>query len=159
MNNSNKQHYIIRCGDGQNFLNSKYPYWGVKRGRNNCIKSMVNKFKCGDILWFLTNKNSGGNIIGMAKYINCYDKQDETLFNINTFSNEEMGWNGNNEWDIQINYCNLFNIHKQNLKITISGGAIILKYDTWKDRLPDLDLEKHYNNFIFYSEPSKYIKN
>lgn len=159
MNTSSNQHYIIRCGDGKNFLNSNYPYWGVKRGKNNCIKSMVKKFKSGDILWFITNKNSGGRIIGMAEYINFYDRQDETLVNINTFSNEEMGWDGNNEWDIQINYCNLFHTIKQDIKIIISCGAIILKYDTWRERLPDLDLIKHYNNYIFYSQPSKYSKN
>lgn len=28
-----KQHWIIRVNNGENFRNSKYPFWGVKRGR------------------------------------------------------------------------------------------------------------------------------
>jgi len=45
-----QQHWIIRVQDGGNFRNSKYPFWGVKRGKNNCIKTIVNnKFKKGDI--------------------------------------------------------------------------------------------------------------
>ena len=35
-----QQHWIFRVGDGENFRNSKYPFWGVKRGRGNwCQKN------------------------------------------------------------------------------------------------------------------------
>ena len=37
-----------------NFKNSKYPFWGVKSGKNNSIKGTVKKIKEGDILWFFT---------------------------------------------------------------------------------------------------------
>jgi hypothetical protein len=40
-----RKHWIIRVNDGDNFRNSKYPFWGVKRGKNNCIKTIVEKMK------------------------------------------------------------------------------------------------------------------
>lgn len=47
---SNKQIWIIRVNDGENFRNSKYPFWGVKLGKNGNIKTIVKKIKKGDIL-------------------------------------------------------------------------------------------------------------
>ena len=61
MSSSQEQkHWLIRVQDGENFRNSKYPCWGVKRGNQDCIKTIVNKFKKGDILWFMTSKKYGG---------------------------------------------------------------------------------------------------
>ena len=52
--------------DGVNFCNSKFPFWGVKRGKGGCIKSIVKKIKKGDILWFMTSKKYEGKVIGMS---------------------------------------------------------------------------------------------
>ena len=38
-----KKFWIIRVKDGENFRNSKFPFWGVKRGKNGCIKTVVKK--------------------------------------------------------------------------------------------------------------------
>ena len=38
-----KNFWIIRVKDGENFRNSKFPFWGVKRGKNGCIKTVVKK--------------------------------------------------------------------------------------------------------------------
>ena len=37
--------WIIRVQDGENFINSKYPFWGVKRGNGGGIKTIVSKLK------------------------------------------------------------------------------------------------------------------
>ena len=40
---SEQKIWIIRVNDGENFHNSKFPFWGVKRGRGGCIKTIVKK--------------------------------------------------------------------------------------------------------------------
>ena len=87
-------HWIFRVNNGDNFRNSKYPFWGVKRGKNGCIKTIVTKIKPGDILWFMTSKVFGGRLIGMGEYCEFYDRNDEPLLHINTKTNEEQGWKG-----------------------------------------------------------------
>lgn len=146
--------WIIRVSDGKNLKNSKYPFWGVKRGRGGSFKTIVKKFKSGDILCFLTSKSYGGKIIGMAEYTKFYDREDEPLIKINTFSNSEQNWEGDDAWDIQIHYKNFYDTEKQNFKAIIQCSGVILDYDTYKDRGDGLpDLLKHYKNFVFYAEP------
>ena len=98
--------WILRVGDGENLRNSKYPFWGVKRGKNGSIKSIVTKMLIGDILCFMTSKQYGGKIIGMCEYTGFYDRKDEPLLQINTKSNLEQQWTGDDSWDIQIHYNN-----------------------------------------------------
>ena len=146
------KHWIIRVKDGENFRNSKYPFWGVKRGNNGCIKTIINKINKGDILWFMTSKKHEGKLIGMSEYTCCYDREDEPLINIHTCSNAEQNWKGEEDWSIQIHYQNLYNTEKQNIKATIQCGGTILEYETFKDRgLPNL--YNHYNNYKYYAEP------
>ncbi len=153
---SEPTHWIIRVADGVNLRNSKMPFWGVKRGRSGCIKTIVGSMKPGDILWFLTSKPHGGKLIGMAEYVKFYDRADEPLLPIHTASNEEQGWIGDDDWDIQIHYCNLYDTNKQNITACIQCPATILSYDTFKDKI-DGDLYQHYAGYKFYAEP-KYIK-
>jgi hypothetical protein len=150
----NKNHWIIRVNDGVNFKNSKYPFWGVKRGRHNCIKTIISKINKGDILWFLTSKNHGGKFIGMSEFTNYYDSLDEPLLKINTFTNIEQNWIGFDKWDIQIHYKNLYIIENQNIMACIQCGATILLYETFKNKIKD-NLYIHYNNFKFYRDPIK----
>ena len=149
------QHWIIRVNDGKNFLNSKFPFWGVKRGKGGCIKTFVKKIKLGDILWFMTSKNYGGKIIGMSEYTGFYDRNDEPLLQINTKTNEEQNWIGDALWDIQLHYCNLYYTEKQNIIRYIQCGGTILEYKTFKDKIDgnDKDLYEHYKNFKFYALP------
>ena len=145
-------HWLIRVQDGENFKNSKYPFWGVKRGNNNSIKTIVNKIKKGDILWFMTSKIYGGQLIGMAEYKCYYDRHEEPIILIHTYSNKEQNWKGEDDWSIQIHYEHLYNTEKQNIKAIIQCGGIILEYETFKDKgLPDL--YDHYNKFKIYAEP------
>jgi len=107
--------WIIRVNDGENFRNSKFPFWGVKRGKGGCIKTIVKKIKNGDILCFMTSKKYGGKIIGMSEYRGFYDRVDEPLIQLHTKTNEEQNWKGDEEWDIQIHYCNLYITERQNI--------------------------------------------
>jgi len=152
METQSPNHWIVRVKDGKNFRNSKYTFWGVKRGKNGCIKSIVKKIKKGDILWFLTSKPYGGKFIGMAEYFEFYDRMDEPLLKINTLSNEDQQWEGTEEWNIQIHYRNLYNTEKQNIEACIQNSAIILEYEKFKDKIKG-DLLKHYKNFKYYAEP------
>lgn len=146
------KHWIFRVNNGDNFRNSIYPFWGVKRGKGGCVKTIISKINQGDILWFLTSKEFGGRFIGMGEYSGFYDRINEPLFNINTKTNEEQGWKGTELWDIQIHYRNLYITEKQNITACIPCAATILKYETFKHKI-DSDLYEHYKNYKFYSEP------
>lgn len=146
----NKNHWIIRVNDGENFRNSKYPFWGVKRGGGS--KTTVSKIIIGDILWFMTSKPFGGKIIGMAEYTGFYDRNDEPLIQINTMTNEQQNWKGDDKWDIQIHYKNLYITEKQNITGCIQCAGNILAYDKFKNKING-DLHEHYKNFIYYAEP------
>ena len=145
-----KKFWIIRVNDGENFRNSIFPFWGVKRGRSGCIKTIVKKIKNGDILWFITSKKYGGKIIGMSEYCGFYDRDDEPLIQINTKTNEEQNWTGYEKWDIQIHYCNLYITERQNITGCIQCSATILEYETFKHKING-DLYEHYKNYKFYA--------
>jgi hypothetical protein len=151
-------HWIIRVSDGINFKKSKYPFWGVKR--KGGIKCLVEQMKKGDILWFLTNKTYGGIFIGMAEFVCFYDRKDEPLIQINTYSNEEQGWLGNEDWDIQIHYTNYYNTERQNITAIIPCSAVIMNYNNNVfvfNRIQD-NLFEHYKNFVYYAEPKETFK-
>ena len=102
---SEKSHYIFRVGDGNNFRNSIHPFWGVKAGRNDCIKGFIKKFQPGDVLWFMTSKPYGGKIIAMSEFKEYYDRRDEPLIKIHTLSNEEQNWEGAEDDEIPLRHC------------------------------------------------------
>jgi len=145
-----KKHWIFRVNNGDNFRNSNYPFWGVKRAGGQ--KTIISKINKGDILWFMTSKAYGGKIIAMAEYCGFYDRIDEPLLHINTKTNEEQGWKGDDCWDIQIHYCNLYITEKQNIPACIQCRGNILEYETFKDII-NSDLYEHYKNLKFYAEP------
>ena len=144
-------HWIIRVGDGENFRNSRFPFWGVKRGHGGGIKTVVKKIKKGDIIWFLTSSKYGGKLIGMCVFCQYYDRLDEPLLPINTVTNEEQNWVGDEAWDIQLQYTNLYVTEKQNIKGCIQCGGIVLEYEKFKDKIVG-DLYQHYCNFKYYAE-------
>ena len=164
-------HYIIRVDDGENFRNSRLPFWGVKKGgmnkrtgkRGNGIKTIVEKFKPGDIMWFLTSKTHGGKLIAMAEYTEFFDKDDEPLIPIKTYTNSDQNWKGDEDWSIQIHYKNLYITEKQNIPMVLQCGGTIIEYNQVnKDGSPSMfarlgsncpDLHTHYKNYKFYAEP------
>jgi len=123
--------WIIRVGDGINFNNSNFPFWGSKRR----VKSNVKKINVGDILCFITPKLYGGKVIGMATYTGFYDRNDEPLLSINTKSNEDQNWVGGGLWDIQMHYSNLYITEKENIFVSIAHSAAILEYEKYKHKV------------------------
>ena len=147
-------HWIIRAGDGENFRNSVNPFWGVKRGPGGNIKTTVKNMKPGDVLWWATPAKYGGKLIGVAEFVGFYDRMDEPLIPINTLSNEEQGWSGDSEWDIQIHYKNLYDTERQDITACIQCSLIIMKYNTFREKVNG-DLYEHYKNFKYYAVPRR----
>ena len=145
------KHWIFRVQDGANFRNSLHPFWGVKRGKNGGFKTIVKKIKKGDILWFLTSKSHGGKFIGMAEYKCFYDRQDEPLLSIHTLTNRDQNWKGEDAWDIQIHYTNLYDTETQNIGACIQCAGHILEYETFIDKIKD-NLYEHYLDLIYNSQ-------
>jgi len=139
-------HWIIRVGDGVNFNNSVHPFWGV----NYRNKSIVGRFKPGDVLWFLVNKYFGGIFVGMAEFTHYYNIQDEPLVKINTYTNEQQGWTGTADYAIQIHYKNLYDTKKQDIQCVLVGQMIIFEYEKVKDKIID-DLYDCYKNYKKYA--------
>ena len=91
----------------------------------------------------------------MAEYSRFYDRAEEPLIPIHTYSNVEQNWKGNDDWAIQIHYINLYNTEKQNIDAVVRCSGILLEYETFKDKnLPDLYY--HYKNFKYYAQPESY---
>lgn len=140
-------HWIIRIGNGENFKNSKYPFWGLI----NHWKPHAAKIKENDILWFLCNKDTNDNkILGMARFTKMLDKRDEVLINIETTNNIEQGWDCNS-YDIELHYTDLYDTSEQNIKIHIRNQVPVINYYDNTEKIKE-DLEKHYNGFKFYAK-------
>ena len=89
----------------------------------------------------------------MSEYTCYYDRADEPLIPVHTYSNKDQCWTGEGLWSIQMHYKNLYIItERENIKGVIQCAGSILEYDTFKDKgLPDL--YNHYNMFKKYAEP------
>jgi hypothetical protein len=149
-------HWIIRVGNGKNLDNSKFPFWGVKRG---CLP-LVKKMKTGDVLWFMTSKDYGGKMVAFAEFTQYYDRKDEPLLSVHTLSNEEQGWTGDELWDIQIHYVNMYTTEAQNIKAVIQGAFTVIDYDSLSEKNRSKingNLRVHYENFKFYAEPKNLL--
>ena len=67
------------------------------------------------------------------------------------------------DWSIQIHYKNLYNTEKQNLKMILQCGAVIMEFtQVNKNGEPSIfarlgdkcpKLYTHYQNYKFYAEP------
>ena len=152
-----RTHWLIRVGDGKNFRNSKYPFWGVKRGKNDSIKNDIkNNIKEGDILWFIVSKPHGGNIIAMAEFTHYKDRDEEP----DTITDQEQGWKGDEDWQIEMHYKNCYNVERINIKAVIQCPGVILRYESFKDKANKNsgleDLDEHYKGFIKYAEPKNF---
>ena len=139
-------HYIIRVGDGVNFINSsKYNCWGLNSNNNN-VKHLIKNIKENDILWFIKNKTKG-QVIAVSKYARNEKRILGPLINISK-TNEELGWDNIENIDTIIYYDNIYNISRCNIFINLKGQNTIYKYINDKY---NIDLKKEYDNIIKYS--------
>ncbi len=122
----------------------------MKRGGTTNI---TKKMKEGDIMWFIVNKINGGKSIAVAEYTGkLYDRRDEPLTHIYTLTNKEQGWIGNEPWDIQIYYRNLYMIEHANIDICLRGAWSIMYYDSVKNNIHD-NLPDCFQNIKRYCVP------
>ena len=118
--------YSVRTKDGRNFNNLNHPTWGFKKSH----VGMVKKMKKGDIFIFVTNKPSGSKVIGLGVYSGkVYNREDECLIKINTKSNEEMGWDDNGDYVIQVEMTDVYNINDLNITHDLPGMASLIYFE------------------------------
>lgn len=143
--------WIIRTGDGKNFINSsKFNIWGIN-SQTSLGKHFLNLVQPGDRLWFVTSKTNG-KLIAVATYRSHNKREFGPLINLH-FTNEELGWENNTtNWvsDTEIHYTDVYNLQKCELLSHIKGVATIRKYDD-KCRV---NLPVEYSNIVRYSKVS-----
>tara|TARA_B100000780_G_C20949487_1_gene378769 strand:- start:102 stop:599 length:498 start_codon:yes stop_codon:yes gene_type:complete len=163
LEHSEKNHFFIRVADGVNFKNSKYPMWGFKSCKGGTKTYINNHMKSGDILWFITSKmatKTTSIVVGMAEYVDMFDRHNEDLIKFNTYTNKDMGWTLDTNWDIQISYKNLYcgkTIEKHNFYTPFPGSGFILKLENVSRKTP-IDFKNEYELITNYAEPSKYFE-
>ena len=143
-------HWIIRVRDGQHFWNSsKDSLWGItKKFHPGFLKQAAE----GDILWFLTNKLSGGKLIAVATFHLKKDRVLGPLIAL-TKTNEELGWTlSPGEWDVEIHYRDLYDLSNCDLTPEIKGQVGIRQY---KPDTTSLVLPTEYTFIVKYSSAQK----
>lgn len=122
--------WLLRIGDGKNFINSsKYKIWGINSSSPD-NKHFLKNVKKNDRLWFIICK-SKGKILAVATYESHNFREFGELINL-SLTNEELGWTGcGTDWtsDIQMNYTNLYWLDKYNLLTNVKGPKTIRKYN------------------------------
>lgn len=121
-------HFIIRVGDGKNFINSSgFSIWGVKERYTTSIKKM----KIGDKLWILAKF---GKVIAVCDYESYNKRVLGPLLSL-TMDNEELGWKcNNNEYNIEIHYTNLYNLLDSNVLLPLNIISSIILYKNVKNK-------------------------
>ena len=141
--------WILRVGDGENFINSsRHRIWGVN-SRDNNNRYFINNVKRGDRLWFVKS-NSHGLLIAVATYWSHNFREVGPLINM-TLTNEELGWTGEGpNWisDTEIHYTELYNIAQCGLLSHIQGARTIRTYNN-KCRV---ELPMEYAYIVKYSK-------
>jgi hypothetical protein len=133
-----KNHWLIRADDGHNLMNSRHHRtWGMKE--TTLTKGFDYLVKPGDILWFILN-GSGGKVIAYAEYVS---------HNGRTRPNEEFGWerpatNGNDEWNIEVNYTDFRHVETDNLFTRIKGQSANIRIYNHKEPNCEIDLPRIY---------------
>ena len=128
--------YIIRVGDGINFINSaRLSVWAVK----SKYKTFLNKVKKGDKLWFVRNKlkteQHSGKIIAVADFVSKNERILGPLIST-TLSNDELGWDEKStQFDIEIHYNNLYNLTECDIFTGLKGRTTICEYNNVKESI------------------------
>ena len=141
------KHYIFRIGDGKNFnASSKKSIWGIK-SQNSFGKYFIKNVKNGDLLWFVTS-NSKGHIVAVSTFTSIEERIRGPLIEP-TYTNDELGWTGDDDWDMFIYYKDLYNISDCKLFSEIKCPSSIRLYNSDKCKV---DLPTEYLNIIRYSK-------
>jgi hypothetical protein len=134
--------WILRAGDGKNFLNSSdYRIWGINSSAN-CGKHFLKNVKQGDRLWFVKNK-SHGKIIAVGTYKSHNERVLGPLVNT-TMTDEELGWSETRS-DTEVHYTHLYELSNCNLLTHLKAQTEIVKY---KREKYEIDLPTEYENIL-----------
>ena len=130
-NNNNKNmttDWILRVGDGKNFINSsRYRIWGIQ-STFSCGKFFLKNVKQCDRLWMVTGK-SNGKLLAVATYRTHFERINGPLFDL-TKTDLELGWTGDGwKCDTEIHYTDLYGLINCELLTHIKGAVPIRKYD------------------------------
>ena len=150
---SDINHYILRVGDGENFIKGfAKRLWAVRDSH----KSFLEKVKPGDKIWLIRSKTSedlySGKIIAVADFEYKNERIVGPLVSL-TPSNEELNWIGSEGGDcnIEIHYNNLYNLSALNLYTGQRGQCVVTNYNNVKDKLL-LNLPEEYERIVYYSQ-------
>jgi len=154
-------HFIIRVGDGENFVKgSVYSTWGCRSTNKSCKpinKSFLSKVKEGDKLWFVRSKKKQdmtvGKIIAVATFVSKNKRETGPLISL-TPDNETYGWKGGENYDIELHYTQLYNLSNCNLYTGQKGQQPIMDYETNKQSLL-VNLHVEYEYIVKYSNVVK----
>jgi hypothetical protein len=137
--------WLLRVGDGENFKNSSLRrIWGINtREKSSFIKDV----KCGDRLWFIINK-SKGQIIAVATYCSHNKRNLGPIVEV-SLNNKELDWSGDDVWDVEVHYTDLYGLIQCDLVTDIKGQVAIRRYEHTKC---NVNLSVEYNNILRYSK-------
>jgi hypothetical protein len=137
--NKMTNHWLVHVGDGINFKKtSSKGLWGM-RTKNSHVVHFIRKANTGDQIWFVSK---GKQIIATATYTSFNKRVIGDLITMET--NEERGWNGNENWDIDIHYTDLYNLEnipgKNDFKLKFVNQTMPRMFNLEKEdpNLPEL---------------------
>ena len=140
-------HWLLRVGDGENFVNSSvYKIWGIS-STSPFGKNFLRNVKHGDILWFIKSK-SQGRIMAAATY-QSHNRRDIGPLISTTMDNDELGWTGEGlNWrsDTEIHYTELYALYDVELLTHIKCPTTIRKYN----EKCQVNLPVEYENIVRY---------
>jgi hypothetical protein len=131
--------WILRIGDGQNFINSsRHQIWGIQSS-STAGKHFVKNVKPGDRLWFVINKTKNkqdektkqdGKLFCVATYQSHRRRILGPLF-AETLTDEELGWKGDDlsKYDMEVHYTDMYGLNACNMLTHIRGVISIRKYN------------------------------
>jgi hypothetical protein len=153
-------HWLLRVGDGNNFINSsELGIWAVSLRCN----SFREQSKEGDILWFIKskdpkNKNElNGKVIAVATLVSKIIREEGPLICL-TPTSEELRWNGTGgHCGLLIYYKNLYNLSDCDLYTGQKNQTTVCNYENVKDTLSE-DLIIAYENICRWSKVTQSMK-
>ena len=85
-----------------------------------------------------------------------YDVKEKPTPDMTIFSNSEQDWIGDDVWDIQIYYKNMYKTENSDLNICIRCSSSILSYITFRDHISH-NLYREYDMFLKYGQPNNVV--
>ena len=137
--------WLLRASDGSNFFSSlPRKIWGINSTISN-HKYFIKNVKENDRLWVIKAK-SKGKILAVVNYKTHKKRELGPLLNLSK-TNQELGWEEDKFWDIEVIYDNIYLLDDvEGLETEIKNPAGIIKYN----EKCKLNLPEEYNYIVRY---------